>query len=208
MFLKKVLTTATLIALVSYGTIATAQNDLDTDGDGIPDIGEPLLGTDPMNADTDGDGQNDLADETPVFAENPMSADGSPAAFEIGEALVENNYDPVAKADASDHLELLFHNTGATDLKNFSLYTTIRDNDSGTVEAYFRPLEGFEVPAGGEARVHVDDSQLPNHFRANPNSIYTTSESAKTFSVTVKADAFAPVSVEIAKDAGGAEEAD
>ena len=204
MFLEKALTTATLIVLSSYGTVATAQNDLDTDGDGIPDIGEPLLGTDPMNPDTDGDGQNDLKDNMPVFAENPITSDGTTAPFDIGEALVENNYDP----DASDHLELLIHNTGAGVLKNFTMYTTIKANDTGTLEGYLRPLEGFEVPAGGEARVHVDDSGLPNHFRANPNSIYTTSESAKTFTVTLKADGFAPVSVEIAKDAGGAEEAD
>jgi hypothetical protein len=49
---------------------------------------------------------------------------------------------------------------------------------------------------------------VPGHFRANPNSIYTTSQAAKTFTAMLKADGFAPVSVEIAKDKGGAEAAD
>ena len=49
---------------------------------------------------------------------------------------------------------------------------------------------------------------MAGHFRANPNSIYITSQAAKTISVVLKADGFAPVSVDIAKDKGGAEAAD
>lgn len=210
MTLKRNMTTAALIAMLGLGTTAPAfaQTALDTDGDGIPDTSEPLLGTDPEMADTDGDGQNDLQDAAPVMADNPITMSGNPAPFAIREAIVENNYDPVAKADATDHLELLVANTGTTDLTAFSLYYTITDADSGAQEGYFRKLDGFTVPAGGEARIHLDDATLPGHFRANPNGIYTTSQAAKTFSVTLAADSFAPVTVEIAKDAGGAEAAD
>ncbi len=80
------------------------QTKTDTDGDGVPDASEALLGTDPMMADTDGDGQNDLADIDPVFTANPIDMTGQPATFAITEALVENNYDYAAKADATDHL--------------------------------------------------------------------------------------------------------
>ena len=58
------------------------------------------------------------------------------------------------------------------------------------------------------ARLHLDDGAVAGHFRANPNSIYITSQAAKTISVVLKADGFAPVSVDIAKDKGGAEAAD
>ena len=44
--------------MLSHGAYAAG---VDTDGDGIPDASEVLLGTDPMNPDTDGDGVDDLA---------------------------------------------------------------------------------------------------------------------------------------------------
>ncbi|MCX8509629.1 MAG: hypothetical protein ORN49_12270 [Rhodobacteraceae bacterium] len=185
----------------------TAQT-LDTDGDGVPDASEVLLGTDPMSADTDGDGLNDLADTDAAFMPNPMKMDGPAAPFTIAEALVENNYDPVKKADATDHLELLIKNPGATDLTGLSIYVAIKDADTSTTEGTFRKLDGFIVPAGGEARIHFDDGAAPGHFRANPNSIYVTSQAAKTFTIAVQADGFAPVTTEIAKDRGGAEQAD
>lgn len=185
-----------------------AQTTTDTDGDGVPDASEVLLGTDPMVADTDGDGVNDLADTDAAFMPNPMKMDGPAAPFTIAEALVENNYDLVKKADATDHLELSIKNGGATDLTGFSIYFSIKDADTGTTEGTFRKLDGFTVPAGGEARIHFDDGSVPGHFRANPNSIYVTSQAAKAFNISVQADGFAPVMVEIAKDKGGAEQAD
>jgi hypothetical protein len=186
----------------------TAQTTTDTDGDGVPDASEVLLGTDPMVADTDGDGLNDLADTDAAFMPNPMKMDGPAAPFTMAEALVENNYDPVKKADATDHLELLIKNPGATDLTGLSIYVAIKDADTSTTEGTFRKLDGFMVPAGGEARIHFDDGAAPGHFRANPNSIYVTSQAAKTFTIAVQADGFAPVTTEIAKDKGGAEQAD
>ena len=185
-----------------------AQTTTDTDLDGVPDASEVLLGTDPLVADTDGDGVNDLADADATFMPNPMKMDGPPAPFSNAEALVENNYDPVKKIDATDHLELLIKNPGTTDLTGLSIYIAIKDADTGTTEGTFRKLDGFTVPAKGEARIHFDDGAAPGHFRANPNSIYVTSQAAKTFSISVQADGYAPVTTEIAKDKGGAEQAD
>ena len=207
---KHPLTTLVLMAMLglSPAGAALAQTGTDTDGDGVPDTSEPLLGTDPMNADTDGDGQSDLADTKPVFAENTIATGVAAAPFSIAEALVENNYDPAARADATDHLELLVTNPSDTELTGFTIHYRIEDLDSGASEAYLKALKGFTVPAGGEARIHIDDSGAPGHFRANPNSIYTTSAAAKTFTVTLGAEGYDPVETEIAKDAGGAEEAD
>ena len=189
-------------------TVPGHSQTLDTDGDGVPDSSEVLLGTDPLAADTDGDGQNDLADTDPVFAPNPIDATGPAAPFAIKEALVEDNFDYAAKKDATDHLELLVTNPGTTPLTGFSIYYSITDADSGKVEGTLRMLDGFSVPAGGEARVHLDDGTMAGHFRANPNGIYTSSQAAKTFDVTLKAGGFAPAMVQIAKDKGGAEAAD
>lgn len=185
-----------------------SQTTTDSDGDGVPDTAEMLLGTDPMVADTDGDTQNDLADSDPAFMASPIDMGGAVAPFAIKEALVENNYDYAAKKDATDHLELLVTNTGSTDLTGFSIYDAMKDADTGKVEGTFRKLDGFSVPAGRETRIHFDDGTVPGHFRAIPNSIYITSQAAKTISVVLKADGFAPVTVEIAKDKGGAEAAD
>ena len=195
----------TVAALAVPGRAETAQ---DTDGDGIPDAAELLLGTDPMVADTDGDGQNDLADKTPTFVANPMVLGGPPAPFTIAEALVEDNIDTVRKADAPDHLELHLHNSASAALAGFTVHIGILDADSGIQEGSYQRLEGFVLPAGADAILHFDDGTDPGHFRANPNSIYHTSKAKKTFTVALQAEGFAPVTVVIAKDATGDEAAD
>ncbi|MBI1418895.1 MAG: hypothetical protein GC146_16885 [Limimaricola sp.] len=209
MTLKRNLSTLALASLLglTMTTGVMAQNK-DTDGDGIPDSAEALLGTDPLVADTDGDGQNDLADKDPTFMANPIDMTGAPAPFVIKEALVENNYDYAANKTAPDHLELLVVNKGTSPLTGMSIYYTITDGQSGKVEGTFRKLDGFSVPAGGEARIHFDAGTMPGHFRANPNSIYVTSTASKTFSIVLKAPGFAPVTATINKDKGGAETAD
>ena len=206
--MKPYLPLISVLILNAVLSMPVAAQTLDTDGDGVPDTSEVLLGTDPMVADTDGDGLNDLADTDAAFMPNPMKMDGPAAPFTIAEALVENNYDAVKKADATDHLELLVKNPGATDLTGFSIYYAIKDADTGTIEGTFRKLDGFSVPAGGEARIHLDDGAVAGHFRANPNSIYITSQAAKTITFVLKADGLAPVSIDVAKDKGGAEAAD
>ena len=210
MTLKKNITSLALASILGLSLVSPSlsQTATDSDGDGVPDTAEVLLGTDPMVADTDGDGQNDLADADPTFMANPIDTSGAPAPFAIKEALVENNFDYAANKTANDHLELLVTNSGTAPLTGFSIYYSIKDGDSGKTEGTFRKLDGFSVPAGGEARIHFDDGLVAGHFRANPNSIYTTSQAAKTFTVMLKTDGFAPVSVEIAKDKGGAEAAD
>lgn len=50
---------------------------IDSDGDGLPDHEEILLGTDPFNPDTDGDGVDDFTEV--IFGYNPLSAADTPA---------------------------------------------------------------------------------------------------------------------------------
>ncbi|UFI06854.1 hypothetical protein [Roseibium aggregatum] len=181
--------------------------DLDTDGDGVPDIAEPLLHTDPMNPDTDGDGKNDLNDTDPVFAASPIKQEGAKPSYRIGELLVENNYDPEEKADAPDHLEIQLLNDGAKPLSGYTVFYTITDADSGAKETYVLHPD-ITVPAKGEARIHVDEGTAPGHLRANPNSIYVTSLAGKHVTASIQANGFAPVTAEVEKDPGGAETAD
>lgn len=200
--------TALALALSVAATAPTLAQEADTDGDGVPNVAEPLLGTDPQNADTDGDGLDDLADDKPTFLADPMAAGGPPAPFKIKEVLVENNYDEAARQDAPDHLEIVVDNPTDAALGGFAIYYTITDQDSGAVEAYARKLDGFEVPAKGEARINFDDTGLPGHFRANPSSSYVTSQAGKTFTVALQANGSAPVTAKVMKDPGGAEKAD
>lgn len=205
----KTKTSLSVVILMAGLTLTTSLvAATDTDSDGVPDMAEPLIHTDPLTTDTDGDGLNDLQDDNPVFLANPIKQNGTPPPFSIREALVENNYDYTARKDATDHLEVQIANNSTHSLSDFSIYYTIKDLDNGTTEAYYKKLNGFSVPANGDKRIHIDDSGLPGHFRANPNGIYTTSQAMKLFQVELKANGYAPVKIDIKKDAGGAEEVD
>jgi hypothetical protein len=179
----------------------------DTDGDGVPDLAEPVLGTDPTQADTDGDGVNDLKDKQPVFAENTLAQTGKPKGFSL-EGLVENNIDQVVKKDAPDHLELNIKNLSGEDLTSLVVYYAITDDGTGKTESYLAPLAGLVIAKGKTANVNFDDAKTKGHFRANPNSSYIRSQNAKTFNIEVSAAGFAPVKLEIKKDKGGAEQPD
>lgn len=191
----------------SGNTGSTTAKGTDTDGDGIPDSAEPTLGTDPNNPDTDGDGLNDLKDPKPLFADNPIQESSTTVGFKIDSGIVENNVDAAGKP-APDHLELKVTNTGSSDLSDFDVYYTIKDLVTNDVQSYYRTLPGFTLKAGETAALHFDNSGQPGHFSVNPNSMYVTSQNKRVFEVTLHAKGFAPQTVKINKDAGGAETAD
>jgi hypothetical protein len=176
----------------------------DTDGDGIPDSAETVLGSDPNNPDTDGDGQNDLADQTPMQADNPITETGTTQGFAIGSVLVENNIDAQG-ADAPDHLELSVTNTTSSDITNFDVYYTITDSTTGQSQSYYRTLPGFTLQAGETKALHFDNTGQPDHYSVNPNSLYYTDQNALTLEVTLHAAGFAPQTVTVNKDPGGTE---
>ena len=194
-----------LIAFTAGTLPATAAADADSDG--IPNAAEPVLGTDPLNADTDGDGVNDLADKQPLTATNPIAQTGNSNGLSFS-AKVEDNFDPVTKKDVTDHLELEVKNTSGETLNDFVMFYSLKDDGTGKIESYFKPLDGLTINAGETAVINFDNTGLPGHFRDNPNSGYHTSQNAKTFTVQLAAAGYAPVQIEIKKDKGGAEEAD
>jgi hypothetical protein len=177
----------------------------DTDGDGIPDTAEKVLGTDPLNPDTDGDGINDMQDKTPTIADTQFQPSTGPVGFKIVNLMVENNYDPVAKHDAPDHLEIELQNTSGKDISNLVAYYTITDSTSNQKEAYVNPLNGLTLKAGETKSIHFDQAEGANHFRANPNGLYYTSKNELRFSVTISTSGYEAQNAEVKKDAGGAE---
>lgn len=193
------------IALATGNLPAMAATDADKDG--VPDAAEPVLGTDHLNADTDGDGTNDLADKAPINAENPIVQTGKSNGFTFT-AKVEDNFDSVTKKDVSDHLELEVKNTSGEALKDFTLFYTLKDDVTGKIEAYYKPLAGLVINMGETVAVNFDDTDKPGHYRDNPNSIYHSSQNGKVFTVQLAAAGFAPVQIEFKKDKGGAEQAD
>jgi len=204
--LKQAFHATALLTVVALSPALHAATD--TDHDGIPDSAETFLGTDPLNADTDGDGLNDLKDKSPLSLTNPIVQTGNHAPFRIKHAQVEDNYNYTLKKDATDHLELLVENMSDSPLRNFSIYYTITDVNNGKKESYFKVLKNFDIAPKAEARLHFDQGVAPRHFRANPNSIYKTSSSAKIFNVELAIKGYKPVKVVINKDKGGAETAD
>jgi hypothetical protein len=201
----------TKTAATSADQSATTQlssKGLDTDGDGIPDIAEKTLGTDPNNKDTDGDGVNDLQDKDPVFAENPISNNATKEGFLIINGIVENNVDPVTKKTVNDHLELTIKNTSGKDLKGFEIYYTITDKTTNKKEGYYLKASDLLIKSGETKAIHFDNGNGDGHFKENPNSSYFTSPNAKTFDVVISTADYKTVSLQIQKDAGGSEKAD
>jgi len=187
---------------------AHTSNEKDTDSDGLPDIVEKTLGTDPNNKDTDGDGQNDKEDKDPVFAEDPINNNSTTEGFIITSVLVENNIDLVTNKAADDHLEIELKNTSGNELKGFEVFYTIKDDDTNKIEAYYVRLPDFILKRGETKSINFDNKDGDGHYSVNINSTYFTTASAKVFEVTVSTDGYRPVSGKVNKDPGGEEKAD
>jgi hypothetical protein len=199
-------------AAQNQNTPATA-GQKDSDRDGIPDIAERILGTNPYNPDTDGDGIRDLQDKDPVFAENPIKSDATQQGFKITEALVENNVDPVTKKAVDDHLEVTLQNIAGKDLSGFKCYYTITDVETKKKEGYIVKLSNFVLKSGETKTIHFDNKRDPlhldpNHFGENPNSMYRTNGDAKIFDLLLSVPGFKVETVQIKKDPGSDEKAD
>lgn len=74
-------------------TVNSATNPgLDTDGDGLTDVEEAQLGTDPLKADTDGDGLTDR-EEVKIYLTDPKNSDTDGDTYSDG-AEVKAGYNP------------------------------------------------------------------------------------------------------------------
>ena len=71
------------VALIAFGATLSAHAATDTDGDGIPDKAEALLGTDPLVADTNGNGVSDKAEPKPLEMASPLPQNGKAGGIAI-----------------------------------------------------------------------------------------------------------------------------
>jgi hypothetical protein len=211
--------TASTAVATTKNTVETSKtqssNLVDTDSDGLPDVAEKTLGTNPFNKDTDGDGIDDLKDKDSIFAENPIINNSTQEGFQVTSMLVENNYDPATKKDVDDHLEITLKNMAGKELADFLVYYTITDTDNtaNKKESYIVKLTNFILKNDETKTVHLDNvnsfnNLLTNHFGENPNSIYKTNIDAKVFEVIISTPGYKIVSEKVNKDAGGSEKAD
>ena len=186
-------------------TVSHTSGNVDSDGDGIPNSAEKVLGTDPLNPDTDGDGINDLQDTTPTLVDIPPQPSSGPVGFKITSILAQNNYDPVAKHDAPDHLEIELQNTAGINITDLTTYYIITNPKTNQKESYLVPLTGLVLNAGATKSIHFDQRSGVDHFRANPNGMYYTSVDELLFSVTISANGYQAQNAEVTRDAGTVE---
>ena len=90
-------TTSGLYDGVDHGTIFSFSPRLDSDGDGLIDVDELRIGTNPQNADTDGDGLSD-GREVNVHKTDPKKADTDGDGLSDGQEVNVHKTDP-KKAD-------------------------------------------------------------------------------------------------------------
>lgn len=175
----------------------------DSDGDGIPDNAEKLLGTNPYTTDTDGDGQNDKIDKKPAYAVNPIKETSKKKlAIKIKDVRVEDNA-------TADHLEVTLVNTGKVNLKSFEIYFTITDKVDNKKEAYYQKLKGLSIMPGETKTIHFDNNiKQAGHYFGNMNGLYGTSRNGLTFDISLHNVGYKPLGFKAIKAKGTAEVAD
>ncbi|EON22071.1 hypothetical protein [Nocardioides allogilvus] len=139
---------------------------------------------------------------------NPIKNTSTTQALTIDSVLVENNVD-ASGATADDHLEIAVTNSGSADLSGFEVYYTITDSKTSDTESYYTKLPpSFTVAPGASRVIHFDDTGEADHFPTNQYGLYYTDTNPLDVTVEVSASDSAPQTLTVAKDAGGAEEAD
>ncbi len=136
----------------------------------------------------------------------PLST--GPVGFKIEQALVENNVDPITNKPAPDHLEITLVNTIDKDISNLSVYYSITDLKNAKNESYSANLDGFTLKAHETQTIHFDNGNETNHFWVNTFSMYYLGTDPLQFNITVNAEGYQAQTIDVKKDAGGAEAPD
>ncbi len=162
---------------------------------GVPAVANPSVSTD------------DPQDVVAGLYKNPIQNTSTQEGFTIAGSLVENNVDKAGKV-IDDHLELALKNTVGKDLTDFEVYYQITDMVTGQKEGYYKKLTSFVLKSGETQSIHFDGGTEAGHFSANKNSLYYKSPNKMVFDVTVSTPGYKLQTVQISKDAGGAEQND
>ena len=149
----------------------------------------------------------DPQDIVPGLYKNPIQNTAAADGFVVTDSKVENNIDKAGKA-IDDHLELTLKNTAGKDLTDFEVYYLITDTMTGQKEGYYKKLTDFVLKSGETQAIHFDNGTESGQFKVNKDSLYYKSPNKLTFDVTVSAAGYKIQTVQISKDAGGAEQVD
>ena len=147
---------------------------------------------------------SDPQDIVPGLYTNLIKNTSTISGLSIESGLVENNVDKDGKT-ADDHLELILKNSSAKDMNNFEAYYTIADLTTLKKEGYYKKLTGFTLKSGETKTIHFDNVVGENHFGLNKNGMYFTGQNKMQFDVQISTPEFKIATIQIAKDAGGAE---
>lgn len=156
---------------------------------------------------TTGNVSSDPQDIVPGLYTNLIKNTSTLSGLSIESGLVENNVDSNGKT-ADDHLELVLKNSSTKDMGNFEAYYTITDLTTLKKEGYYKKLTGFNLKAGETKTIHFDNGTGENHFGLNKNGMYFTGQNKMQFDVQISTPEFKVATIQIAKDAGGAEQKD
>jgi hypothetical protein len=141
-----------------------ATDSTDTDGDGLPDWYEFMIGTDLNNPDSDGDGYSDGAEAAKDC--NPLDANESPATLDSdGDGIrdlweTEHGLNPLDASDADadwdeDGLTNLQESENGTDPSN-------ADSDGDGLSDLWEVANGLNPSDAGDAGADWDCDGLPN----------------------------------------------
>ena len=128
--------------------VGMSDGDIDSDGDGLFDRDELLLGTDPFNPDTDGDGLSD-GDEVFVYKTDPLNPDSDFDGLSDGAEVLVHKTDPLNPdtdgGGVSDGHEVMEDGTNpldpTDDVQMFSLLIEFDYDKSFIRPQYFADIE-------------------------------------------------------------------
>jgi hypothetical protein len=147
---------------------------------------------------------NDPQDIVPGLYTNVIKNTSTISGLKIESGLVENNVDKTGKI-ADDHLELVLKNSSTKDMNNFEVYYTVTDLVDSKKEGYYKKLIGLTLKAGETKTIHFDSNVGENHFGVNKDGLYFTGKNKMQFDVQISTPDFKVATIQIIKDAGGAE---
>ncbi len=134
--------------------------DLDDDSDGVADVDEVVLGTDPLLADTDGDGINDGADVFPLDSSESADSD----ADGIGNNA-DSDDDNDGVLDAQDSLPLVAYLDGSFDVDGKQ--TTVLPGGNIEIRAMVQASNGKLIGVGYQTSASTGNDGLVVRYNSD-----------------------------------------